>query len=98
MVGAAGSGTVVSKYDAAIDKGMELLDAKVPEWCKKMQLDHLHMGNGRSCVLGQLYGSYIRGSHQLDIWDEEADYGFEFADADKWPYDGYALRPKKRAS
>lgn len=65
----------MSKYDPAIDKGIALLDAKVPDWCKKMQLDHLDMGSGNSCVLGQLFPSdseeyrdgYAKGCHDLEL-------------------------------
>ena len=44
-----------SRYDEAIDRGIALLDQKIPEWCHKMQLDHLDMADGKSCVLGQLF-------------------------------------------
>ena len=78
----------MSKYDEAIDKGIALLDAKVPEWCTKMQLDHLHMADGDSCVLGQLFqregnsSGYHLGSDKLGLkwWDTE--YGF--FTRDKW--------------
>lgn len=78
---------MASKYDPAIDKGIALLDAKVPEWCTKMQLDHLEMANGDSCVLGQIFAgrssseseygpSYYVGSDFLGLpyWSEE--HGF----------------------
>lgn len=76
----------MSKYDEAIDKGIALLDEKVPDWCKKMQLDHLHMRDGKSCVLGQLYptetdeegyelNGFAVGCDALRI-EHAGDYGF----------------------
>jgi len=71
----------VSKYDSAIDKGIALLDAKVPEWCTKMQLDHLKLENPSSCVLGQVFGDYEHGLNTLKI-NGGADYGFAMSHAD----------------
>lgn len=78
---------MASKYDPAIDKGIALLDAKVPEWCTKMQLDHLKMGDGASCVLGQVFGDYDDGLIGLGLLDPAASgypddtvYGFDLDD------------------
>lgn len=65
-----------SKYDPAIDKGIALLDAKVPEWCAKMQLAHLDLALGRSCVLGQVFGSYYDGLKALGVRNWGEDEGF----------------------
>lgn len=74
-----------SKYDPAIDRGIALLDAKVPAWCMKMQLDHLDLADAASCVLGQVYQeqadepweAFDVGLVELGLTDEEEDeYGF----------------------
>lgn len=66
----------MSKYDAAIDKGIELLDAQVPNWCKQMQLDHLDLADVNSCVLGQVYGHFGHGLNALNMHGGSDLYGF----------------------
>jgi hypothetical protein len=41
--------------------GAALLDAEVPGWAKRIELEELDLGSPHRCVLGQLYGSYARG-------------------------------------
>jgi hypothetical protein len=98
VAGAESGGCVVSsKYDAAIDKGIALLDAKVPEWCTKMQLDHLNLQRPRSCVLGQIFGSYTKGLDAI-LWIKgednrdanPSDYGFDI------DFDGVYLQLTRR--
>ncbi len=60
------------QYSDAVDAGVAVLDQKNPGWRGQVDLDILDMHNTRSCVLGQLYGSYwdglevLTGLHWLD--------------------------------
>lgn len=83
----------MSKYDAAIDKGIALLDERVPTWCTKMQLDHLDLKSPDSCVLGQVYGSFGQGWDALGF-DFPGEYGFDADDG--MSYDGLTRRWKQR--
>ena len=82
----------MNKYDEAIDRGIALLDAKVPAWCTKMQLDHLDLKHRQSCVLGQVYGEFEDGERALGLGSENAweavEYGFllRFANMGGYPY------------
>lgn len=46
-------------------KGAAFLDEKNPGWCKKIKLEELELANGDHCVLGQLYGTYVKGGELL---------------------------------
>lgn len=45
--------------DAAVARGMELLDNYDPEWVDKIDLPSLRLHNCCRCVLGQLIGNYF---------------------------------------
>lgn len=47
------------KIKTAVEKGMELLDARVPNWWRKIDLDELDMKDCAQCVLGQTFGHDI---------------------------------------
>jgi len=39
----------------AVAKGAALLDERTPGWASKIDLEELYLGDGRRCVLGQLF-------------------------------------------
>lgn len=43
-------------YEARVAKGIALLDAKMPGWPFKIDLDRLDIGNGDVCMTAQLSG------------------------------------------
>lgn len=46
---------------ARASAGASLLDAESPGWAERVDPTSLELGDGRSCVLGQLHGDYRRG-------------------------------------
>ena len=49
-------------YADRVRTGVALLDEKVPGWFERIDLDRLDMDSCARCVLGQLFGSFVRGS------------------------------------
>ena len=41
--------------------GADLLDLKMPGWRDRIRVSALDMGACRRCILGQLFGVYVRG-------------------------------------
>lgn len=56
-----------------VKTGARLLDAVRPGWEREISLKTLDLGDGRSCVLGQLYGSYHIGVGYLGLNSAEAE-------------------------
>lgn len=54
-----------------VRRGMALLDERVTGWDRQLNLTTLDINSYFSCVLGQLYGSYMRGMRMLDLTNEE---------------------------
>lgn len=48
-------------------RGARLLDRERPGWALDVDTNILWMSDGNRCILGQLYGGYGRGLHQLDL-------------------------------
>lgn len=44
-----------------VAKGAALLDERLPGWWNKVDTKNLDTGDLDHCVLGQLYGDYVRG-------------------------------------
>ena len=58
-------------------QGAQFLDQRVPGWFHRIDVNRLDIGNGRECVLGQLYGFYDTGLKQLGIgWWRVPGFGF----------------------
>lgn len=51
--------------EAAVQRGMELLDEVRPGWELKIDLGRLDLANVCTCVLGQLEGHFFRGMAKL---------------------------------
>jgi len=66
-----------------VQRGMTLLDKEYPGWREKINLAYLDLSSGCDCVLGQVYGHYIEGSHEIGLvmTDEEEPYTPEEAAA-----------------
>lgn len=59
-----------------VGSGAALLDQKRPGWYREIDLDQLEMGSDTKCVLGQLYGEYIKGRYTLTLLGKTFVYGF----------------------
>lgn len=62
--------------EAAVAKGVSLLDMKLPTWRRGIDLDALDMSSCFSCVLGQTWG-FTEGTRRLDIVGRAVEYGFD---------------------
>lgn len=65
------------------ERGGTFLDVQNPGWYNRIDCASLDIGSGQHCVLGQLYGNFIKGLYALrlfndggSILDHIADYGF----------------------
>lgn len=67
-----------------VRKGAAFLDENGPaDWRGSIAPTKLDLGNGGTCVLGQVYGDYSRGLDRLGICDEFAGTaGFATPDVD----------------
>mgnify|MGYP001574901318 CR=1 FL=1 len=54
-----------AKYQAAVNRGVRLLDKVKPKWEEKIDLSTLRLSSPYNCILGQLYGEFNDGSQQL---------------------------------
>jgi hypothetical protein len=78
-------------FEAEVQRGIALLDQKVPGWRKRIDLDRLDMimglpdSTGCGCILTQVFGNYWRGLRLLDfdgLDGGDDDYGFDVAGRD----------------
>ncbi|WP_281783733.1 hypothetical protein [Sinimarinibacterium flocculans] len=61
----------------AVANGVELLDARVPDWRERIDTDTLNLADFRNCVLGQLGGyTVLRDEWDMSIREAVA-CGFE---------------------
>jgi hypothetical protein len=60
-----------------VARGVELLDAQVPDWRSRIDVDHLDMNDPTNCVLGQLFGHHVDGRNAVGLGDAtELFWGF----------------------
>ncbi len=57
-------------------KGIDLLDAAVPDWRERICLDTFDLSVMDRCILGQIFGDYNTGKLELGIL-EGASHGFD---------------------
>lgn len=50
-----------------ITRGAELLDARVPGWRERVDVQRLDLSSDTECVLGHVLGSYARGLEALGL-------------------------------
>lgn len=57
-------------YDQAVRNGAALLDERGPVgWRHRIDTEALRLADTHACVLGQLYGHYKTGMHELYPWN-----------------------------
>lgn len=77
---------MIQKIENSVLRGAELLDANVPGWHRKIDLEELNMGSALSCILGQLYGNYWTGIEELGLEGNHSHLGFNTG-TDSYGYD-----------
>lgn len=55
----------MNKTEAAVARGMALLDEQNTGWVDDIRVISLDLSNTEDCVLGQLYGNYYVGCRRL---------------------------------
>lgn len=75
-----------------VERGVAVLDAKVPGWWERIDVDRLDMAVGDACVLGQLFPdgdeeSYFLGLRTLGIPGQAIGHGFNTNDTSEWGWD-----------
>src|SRR6187397_3752446 len=65
--------------EAAVSRGVKLLDRKRAGWARKVKVTKLDMSDGCNCIVGQNFdGDYDGGFHQLGITgNTDYRYGFD---------------------
>jgi hypothetical protein len=67
-------------YQEQVSRGARLLDVERPDWRNEIDVNALDMHKHGSCVLGQLYGSYLIGDRILCEPNLSAiDHGFSLS-------------------
>lgn len=62
-------------YAERVRAGVALLDEQSPRWWKHVDVACLDMDHCLRCVLGQVFGNYLRGADMLEIDPQQ--YGFD---------------------
>lgn len=59
----------MSNLRQRVERGAAMLDKKrrSPAWRGKIDLETLAIEDGCRCVLGQLYGNYVKGEERLGL-------------------------------
>lgn len=61
----------------SVERGVELLDERLPGWRNVIDQEKLDMGDCKQCILGQLFGDYERGLILLGV--SPSQFGFHTA-------------------
>lgn len=67
----------------AVERGIELLSKRRVNWAD-VDLATLNLSDGRCCILGQFFGTYVAGQGILfreEGVENDGDYGFSVPDA-----------------
>jgi hypothetical protein len=66
---------VAYSLQEAVSRGAALLDERRPGWAAEIRIDQLMMNVCEHCILGQLFGDYLKGKAAVLA---EGTYGFQF--------------------
>lgn len=77
----------MSRFKDRVDKGVALLDERVPGWRSRIDREKLNMLHLSDCVLGQLFGGFKEGMQEFFggnwfISDANVVHGFAAANED----------------
>jgi hypothetical protein len=61
-----------SAIKSRIEKGIQLLDHRRPDWLDSIDIDRLDMKLSEHCMLGQVFGSFDKGMSALNLSDDDA--------------------------
>jgi hypothetical protein len=50
-----------------VDAGVAFLNVVMPNWLKKIKSSELDLGDGATCVIGELYGGFSDGVSELGL-------------------------------
>ncbi len=66
------------QLEGYVDAGIALLDEKCAfkDWRGKVDLERLNVRSSSDCILGQIYGCYGEGLHDLSFSKSSYLYGF----------------------
>ena len=68
-----------------VDAGVALLDERLPGWHKEIDADNLNLSDCNECVLGQLFGNYVKGLGVLGLYyGDSLKFGFRSGPPSQW--------------
>lgn len=71
--------------EARADRGVRYLRATYPDALLHLDIDEVNIDDGKCCVLGQLWGSYVKAPEMLtQSRDWRVAHGFLSMDDDDW--------------
>lgn len=70
--------------EAQVKRGAAKLDQVNPGWHWVISIDKLQMYMWDSCILGQLYGTFVAGETTLELVDKDAEYFGFFRENDDY--------------
>lgn len=67
------------KTSERVSRGMQALDKNRPGWHRRINLDRLDISSGTACALGQTYGLYGWGKHEIGMTShaDVVEHGFQ---------------------
>jgi hypothetical protein len=66
--------------NTAVKAGAALLDERQPGWYLEIDLPTLRVASCDTCILGQVFGSYLKGTNILGLTDSgPSEHGFDQA-------------------
>ena len=68
-----------------VEAGVAYLNVVRPRWLKKIDVDKLHMADGKVCILGEVFGDYCKSRDELYLKDFVEHLGFYCDNGEEYP-------------
>jgi hypothetical protein len=66
---------MMKNLDAAVQRGVEYLDERIPDWYLQIDMDNINIASGYTCICGQLFASKLEETYL----NYRPTHGFDYA-------------------
>lgn len=73
------TGVSDATIERRVRRGARLLDQKVKNWHKRIDIDRINLRCSTDCILGQIFGWYFSGRTHLKLFEKTNSHGFSAA-------------------